>query len=62
MSVCHRSPSSRWRGLAVALAHEVGQVHVQFLRQVGERPELLGAGGSDVGGESVELGLWHGQF
>jgi hypothetical protein len=34
------------RDLAVALRHQVGDIHLQLLSQVSERPELRGASGA----------------
>jgi hypothetical protein len=35
-------------------------IHLQFLSQILKRDELSGATGTDGGGETVELRLWHG--
>jgi len=41
------------RGPTVALLHQVGDIHLQLLGQIGERPELFGASRPDVRGERM---------
>jgi hypothetical protein len=42
-----------WRDLAVTLLHQVGDIHIQLLSEIGERPELLGASFTDARGERI---------
>jgi hypothetical protein len=46
-------------GLRVALPHQVDDIHLQFLRQVGEGAHLLVAGGPDGDRPIVKFGLRH---
>jgi hypothetical protein len=62
MSSSRARPLTRglgWRGLRVA-PHQIDHIHLQLLSQVGEGAHLLRAGGPDVGGDGVKLGLGHG--
>jgi hypothetical protein len=40
-----------WRGFAVALPHQVGDIHLQLLSKVNKGSGLLGARRTDVGRE-----------
>jgi hypothetical protein len=35
------------------LSHQLGEIHIQLLGEIGERPELLGASGADMRGERI---------
>jgi hypothetical protein len=41
------------RDLAVALSHQVGDIYLQLLSEIGECPELLGASFTDTRGDRV---------